>query len=353
MKFEGFRELLLKKSADPELENMIKFVRDDVLADIVFESLEKMARAKHKGDSANFALRDFGLEMDPELHPKMIHDALSHHASRYKAALQAGREDLANSHAKQLFKIVDMADQAQKHSQGKLHINAVSPHAWERQHKTDQLTEEDAPVRRGNKRAGQFRTDTKGWRYRGKDYSFLQGAPHESYAGEVSKHGHLGAYPLENIRVNGKYLHIEDVDPNELRGHEHHAFDKHPIMDHFHHSASKRTPEHDKAYLEAKEKYYDSPHIESYFDRHEKLETADPETYAQRGLKVSDPVHAEVEPLDISNIGKKKSTAAVSPKPKAASSGGDMDTKIQNIMNSELPDSIKQSIMGALGKDGK
>ena len=333
MKLDNFRELLLKKSADPELENMIRFVREDVLADIMVESLEKMARAKHKGDAANFALRDFGLEMDHEHEPKMIHDALSHHASQYKAALKDGRGELANSHAKQIFKIVDMADQAQKHSHGKLDVQAVSPHAWERNGKQDRLTEDDAPVRRGNKTAGQFRTDTKGWRYKGKDYSFLQQAPHDSYGNEVSKHGHMEAYPMEHIRINGKHLDIKDVPVEELKGHESHPFDHHPIMEHYSKPASKRTAEDDQKYISSKEAYHDSRYMQSYFDKHEQMESSDPEGYASRGSKPSDPVHAKVEPLNLDKP--KEASAAVSSQPKAEA-------------KTEVSDDFKQKMARAL-----
>ena len=335
MKLENFRELLLKKSADPALGNMIKFVRDDVLADIIVESLEKMARAKHKGDAANFALRDFGLEMDPEHEPKMIHDALSHHASQYKSALKNDRKDLANEHAKQLFQIMDMADQVQKHSTGKLDIQAVAPHPWERVGKQERLTEEDAPVRRGNKKAGQFRTDTKGWRYRGKDYDFLQGEPHDSYSNETEKHGHQGAYPIEHIRVNGKYLDIKDVPADKLNGFEKHPFDHHPIMDHYGKPASKRTADDDKAYMSAKEAHADSHHMENYFDKHEKMEEADPEGYASKGSKVSDPVHGLVTP---SAKPKEASVAVSEPAPK-------VDDK-SKIAEAKLPADVIRRLKG-------
>lgn len=338
MKLEGFRELLLKKSADADLDNMIRFVRDDILADIIVESLEKMARAKSKGDHANMALRDFGLEMDPELHPAMIHDALGHHASRYKAALRDNRKDLANSHAKQIFNIMDMADQAQKHSHGKLDIKAVPIHPWERNAKPDTFKarmdsiksrmdagEEvspreikwlsDNPVTRGKKKPGQYVSDTDGWRYRSKDYGFLQGAPHHSYSSEVEGHGHLGAYPMEEIRVNGKYVHIDDISSDDLKGYEQHPLDHHPIMDHYSKPASKRTPEHDQQYLDQKEKFYDSRHMESYWDKHEKLESSDPEAYSQRGSQASDPVHAEVEPLDLSKPKEVEPASAAVSKP--------------------------------------
>ena len=82
MKLKGFKELLAKKTDDPFLLNTLEYIQDDQLLVHVVESLEKMARSKHRGDAANLALRDFGVEMDPEHEPNMIHDALSHHASR-------------------------------------------------------------------------------------------------------------------------------------------------------------------------------------------------------------------------------------------------------------------------------
>jgi hypothetical protein len=239
----------------------------------------------------------------------MIHDALSHHASQYKAALKAGRKDLANSHAKQIFRTVDLADQAQGSSDGKLHIEAVSPHPWERNAKAKTFVESDGPVQRGNKKVGQFVNDTKGWRYRGSDYSFLQQAPHEAYSNEVRKHGNLGAYPMEQIRVNGKHLDIKDVDPADLKGHESHPFDHHPIMEHFETPAGSRTPEMDKQYTSDHDSYQGSPHMDKYFDKHDAMKEADPEGYASRGSKPSAPVHGEVSPLQIQRPEYKSDTA--------------------------------------------
>lgn len=297
VRLDSFREILIKKATNDEVVGLVKYIREDLLTDIILESLEKMARGRHKGDSANMALRDFGVEMDPELEPKMIYDALSHHASQYKSALKAGRDSLANEHARQLFKIMDMADQAQKHTGGKLSVEAVSPHAWERQSKLRQYTPEDAPVQRGTKKAGQFVTDTKGWRYRGKDYSFLQGPPHESYVGEVRKHGHTGAYPLEHIRVNGKYLDIQDVPPEDLKGFKPHEFDKHPILEHFSTPAHKHDEIAHSKYKQAEDEYLGSPHVESWWNKHSKL-MDDKESYAKRGSKPSEPVHPELPEND-------------------------------------------------------
>jgi hypothetical protein len=321
MKLDSFRDLLVKKSQDTSLQNLVKFMRDEVLADLVVESLEKMARASHKGDAANFAIRDFGTEMDPAHEPGMIHDALSHHVSNYKAALGSGNQNLANQHAKQAFRIIDMADQAQKHSHGKLQVEAVSPHAWERNSKSETFGDKmkrlqgakengqpisqkeeawlsDNPVTRGFKKPNQHITDTKGWRNRDNDLSFLQQAPHNSYAKEIRRHGHDNAYPFENIKINGKHVDVEDKPSNNY--YKSHPFDSHPIMNHFEESAGSRTPDRDKQYMEQRDQFADSPELNDYFNSQEKRKAADPKAFEHRGSTKSLPVHKQVEPLSVS-----------------------------------------------------
>jgi hypothetical protein len=340
MKLDSFRELLIKKTRDSSLENLISFVHDEVLADIVLESLEKMARAKHKGDAANVPIRDFGVEMDPELEPEMLRGALGHHISHYKAALRDGRKDLANDHARQVFRLVDMADQAQKHSQGKLHVEAVSPHPWERNAKARQFTAEDKPVLAGNKKPGQFVTDTKGWRHRGSDYGFLQQAPHESYSNEVRKHGHNKAYPLEQIRVNGKYVDVKDVPTQDLKGYEEHEFDKHPIMNHFEKPTSQRSPEDDTRWRTEHEAYQSSPHIDKHFEKQAASEAADPEAHAKSGSAPSMPVHA-----DVAGLNPKIDTPATSSAAPVAAPTADHRSA---IMSANLPDHIKAKLLEKL-----
>jgi hypothetical protein len=298
MKLDSFRDLLVKKSRDVSQQNLVKFMKDDLLAELVAESLEKMARASHKGDAANFAIRDFGTEMDPSHEPNMIHDALSHHASNYKAALNNGNKSVANQHAKQIYRIMDMADQAQKHSHGKLQVEAVSPHAWERNSKTNQYTADDDKVKDGSYKVGEFKTKTKGWRHRGNDCGFLQQAPHASYSQEIRRHGHDNAYPMEHMKVNGKHLDVEDVEaPNSYQPH---PFDSHPVMKHFEESAGSRTPDRDKEYLAERDKYATSPELDKYFSNQEAREKANPDAAKQRGTMKSNAVHKQVDPLDTS-----------------------------------------------------
>jgi hypothetical protein len=299
MKLDSFRELLAKKAQDVSMKNLIKFMKDDLFADLVYESLEKMATAKHRGDAANVSLRDFAEKVDPEYHPDMIHDALSHHASNYKAALNSGNHAVANKHAQQLFKIVDMADMAQKHSLGKLKVESVDPKPWERNHFLNQYEDHNDPkVQSGKYKIGDYKTKTKGWRYRGSDYGFLQQAPHESYAGEVRRHGHNNAYPMEEIKVNGKHIDVEDVKSPTV--YTPHPFDAHPIMQHFEESAKTRSPEKDKQYYSERDNFTESPELARYLASHEERQKANPEKHAQRGSVKSMPVHKQIDPLDTS-----------------------------------------------------
>jgi hypothetical protein len=314
-KVNSFKQLLLRKSKDASTSYLIKILDEEKLVDLMHESLEKMARASHKGRTANKSIRDFAKEMDPEIEPNMIHDALSHHASQYKAALGRDDQKLANEHAKKIFKIVDMADMAQGHSDGKLMIDAPSVQPWERHQKAERFSDrinelnekakngtisgseaewlKDNPVTRGNKKPSNFVSDTKGWKYRGSDYSFLKNAPHDSAENETKKTGHTGAYPVENIRVNGKYLDISDIDPKELKGHESHPLDAHPIMDHFDEPVTRRGPERDEAFTKEHEAYKSSPHMDKYFSDLESKEAKDPAAFAARGSKKSNSVHSD------------------------------------------------------------
>jgi len=291
MALESFRELLIKRSEDPELTALIKFIRGDIIIDIVHESLEKMARAKHKGIAANNAVRHFATEMDPETIPRMIHDALGHHVSGYKKAINSGNKDVANEHAREVFRIVDMADLARKHTEGKLDVSAPALQPWERNGKTNKYTADDAKVKEGKYQVGEFKTKTKGFSYRGKDFSWLQNNPHESYQKEINQTGQRSAYPFEDIKVNGKSIVVNDN--HNTAGFTKHEFDKHPIMTHFEESTKSRTPERDQEYRNKAEAYEEGPHMGSYFDRHEKMMNEDPEEYARRGSYKASPVHSK------------------------------------------------------------
>ena len=296
MKIDSFRELLIKKAyGDPTLQAFAKYVKDELIIEYALEALEKMARASHKGDTANFALRDFASEMDPGTEPHMIRDALGHHVSHYKAALKAGNSALANQHASQAYKIMNMADRVQKHSGGKLSFEHVSPHAWERNKFTQTYDKDHPKVVEGKYKPGDFTIKTKGLNYKGSDFGFLQKPPHGSYAKEIKRHGHDKAYPFEHMRVNGKYIPVEDIESSG--GYQEHPFDKHPILGHFDDPVHSRAPSEDQRYMTERDKFYnESPHMEDYFNKQAELEAKDPAAFTARGSKPSGPVHGGSAP---------------------------------------------------------
>lgn len=226
MKINSFKELLVKKAeGNSNLIALIKSTKDEFFNNRILEILEKMAEDKRRPRSSNRAVQHFGdysLDDTGDM-SNMIHDALSHHASHYKAALKDDKQHLANQHMRKIHNIMHLSrklghDGVMDHGGGKLKIEAVDPKPWERS---------GFPAEHQGK-SKKFVTDTKGWSRDGSDYGYMQMNPHEHYAKEIQDHGHSGGYPLEEMKVNGKHLHIdESVSP---RGYEGHEFDEHPIL---------------------------------------------------------------------------------------------------------------------------
>ena len=205
---------------------------------------------------------------------------------------------------RQIFKYMHLSDKLTKdagaehinHAPGALKVEAVDPKPWE-YHMRKEAYDNSVASGRTPKKV----SDTKGWgNHSRKDYSWLQKAPHEQYLKEVAGHGHNGAYPLEEIKVNGKYIHIDD-DPHTGK-YEDHPFDNHPIMRKFHVSNNSAEFKGDRfrKYLESVGDYNRSDHMDRYYDKHDKLRELDPDGYGLRGSKKSDAIHNPVEvPLAI------------------------------------------------------
>lgn len=252
---------------------------------------------------------DFGAKMEPEREPHMIREALGHHASRYKAALGKGDEKLANEHAGHFFRILNMVHKAEPHSHGKLQVQAVPVQPWERNHPSRSETyaqrmardpvyaAKDNPYKRGKKKAHQYVEDTKGFAFEPakNDWSVLRAAPHASYSREVSKHGHNGPYPMEQTKINGKYITIDDsVDPHD--GNKLHPFDSHPILTHYNHPVTKRTAKDEATYHAQRDAYLGSDHMDRHYAQQDSVSGDE-----NRGLMPSAPVHGEGGPrLDVS-----------------------------------------------------
>lgn len=327
MKLNNFKELLLKKSEDNQnLQVLIKYIRDDYLVDHVIESLEKMA-ASYSKKNPNHAVMHFGTHMDKDTEGEMIHDAVSHHASHYKAALDAGNNKVADQHMSQVFKMMHMGDKLTKdglndHSHGKLKIEAVDPKPWER---AKYATKNDQ---------GKFKTDTKGWSRQGANpnYDFLRSAPHESYKEEVKTHGHSGAYPLEEMKINDKHVHIDDVEHSGKF--EPHSFDSHPIMSHYSRSPKAHDSLNHDNYLKEHDDFHgDGGGIDSYFDS---VEARDPKEHEARGSVKAGAIHKKVDGLNLDDAPvveetKAEAVSAEPELPKKAPSLDEMKAKLAAI----------------------
>lgn len=336
MKLDNFKELLAKKAEDnPNLQLLIKYMRDEYLVEHVVESLNKMARS-YSNKNANAAIMHFGTHMDPETEGNMIRDALSHHASHYKSALNSGNESLADQHMRKIFQIMHMSEKLTRdglsdHSGGKLKVEAIDPKPWER-----------SGYSNISEKSGKFSTDTKGWSRDSGKYSWLRGSPHEAYGKETEAHGHKDSYPLNQIKVNGKYLHVDEVEPT--KDFVPHEFDTHPIMKYYKASPSSHTSENQQDYLSAYDAFSDN--IDKYLD---KLDTI--KDYDTRGLNVPESIHKPIQSVDklkdISTQNAQQSKAIgpskveqapkanITEKPSEPSQVNDIQAKLKQIMGKD------------------
>ena len=316
MKLYNFRELLIKK-AGPELENLLRLIHEDVLVDLAFESLEKMA--DNKGTKANSAITSFAGSMD-DVGANMLHDALGHHVSKYKAALNAGNREAADKHLERTVHLADFASKASKHSHGKLEFEHVPMNAWEMNYTGDaKRVDKNGRTKyvQDQKGTGRRLPATKREGTMFPDYRYLEQSPHESYKHPSRLRGHTGSYPLEEMKINGKHI---VVDPDAAHGgsYEEHEFDKHPIFagetnargdtkPTWEHSEKYRTDDHRSKFADSLHKWdTESEHMDNWLDRHEAMEEADPEGYAARGSEMSKPamdgVSKEPKELDVDKI---------------------------------------------------
>jgi len=271
MNLDSFKELLLRKTSDNNLKTVIEYIDDTVLLAHVFESLEKMAqhRAGSSTTKANQLVHQFAGMIDPhDLH--QMRDAMAHHAARFGAAIKAGHKDVANKHAKQWVKLNDLARKVQSASGADIGWHMpVDIKAW-------QANVEKAPghksIDSGNSKSKSYyydrskdRIDLPGLQYHYNktppDYMHLAEAPAPHKAGansqsqyikEIldSKHEdskgeeryHNGPYPMEHVKIGGRYPDIASQDVSEIGSYKQHEFDKHPIVDYFTHKEADLKP---------------------------------------------------------------------------------------------------------------
>lgn len=286
MKLEGLRQVLLRKTHDDSyLNTLIQHMSDEKLTEYVVESLSKMAQKKDfLGSHANHAEREFASKMDSDVEGAMLHDALSHHASKYRAALKAGRDDLATNHARQFRKLVSLGLRAQNHSNGQLNIEAPDIKPWERNAYTATKDGETGHQQK------HYNTATKGFHTKAAGHDWMRKPPHWSYKGDPTAEKYKDQpYPMHDVKVNGKYLHIEDHEP--ISDYQPHEFDSHPVMAHVNRSDLHIKDEDRQKYIDEHHGWEEHPHALSWAERHEKMAEEDPEGYMARGSKPSMNAH--------------------------------------------------------------
>lgn len=333
MSLQNFRDLLLEKANDPSVCDLIKSFTDAELNSLLVDALEK-SRSSFKGADAGYAIKKFGADFNEGI-DTLARDALSHHASRYKAALKANRPDIANKHMDKYMQTLNVLDKASPHSDGNIKVHYVDPKPWERN--VYQERKKDDPT--------SFSTDTRGLNRTGaKWHEALTRAPHEAYSSEIEGHGYAKAYPLEKNKVNDKYIHIKDIDPSTISSFEGHPFDEHPVFKYMStpknltaEQHAERNMRHDEEVNDYMDKH--GERLGNILDEHETQKAENPDEYHKRHNMESSQVHDDVEPLDFAknkqlgigqgNKGSRgKAPAASSP---SAAGSPDIQSMIANI----------------------
>lgn len=319
MELKGFRELLLKKAAnDPTLQTIIDVMKDELIAEKVLESLEKMARPQASmGRSANAAITAYGNQMKNK-DVEMMRDALAHHINHYRSALQHGKRDIADQHLNKIIPMMHLAARAGSHSGGQLGLDYVPLEPWE----TNYTSTERRPE------TGKLKEGTKGLRRRLNsvsrdknprsvpDYRYLEMAPHEGHA-DSKKSPHKGGYPFEEIQLGNPakidakeaYLHLHDVGPQDAFVA--HPFDEHPIHAFAEEKQDSLSPEHMNDFAQKMQDWHGSEHNAKWMEGVKQLHAKDPEAFKARGktkpghhfdgIKLLDQPH-KASSVDVANL---------------------------------------------------
>lgn len=294
MLFKSLRELLLRKTVgDDNIQTILRLADDDMLADKVLESLEKMATYKRAAAQPNASLAHFVDEMRAEkdatgMEPTsaaLVRDAMGHHASAYRSALASGDTAKADKHAQQFVRYGHLAHKISRDAPGLMDMDAPDLQPW--QHGQPHFVDP-------SKGSGQNLT---GWKSHSDvsknkgDFSWMRGAPHSARAKEVfakphskdeagNPQYHDGPYPMEHAKINGKHVSLHEGAEGE------HPMDSHPIMKVFHHSDTKHGAYEASKYQNDLASYLSSPKAEEASNLLERA--MDPEAGKKPGPSVHD-----------------------------------------------------------------
>lgn len=297
MELNSFRELLLKKAEDnPTLKTLIHFMRDDLIAEKVIESLEKMAKPHASmGRFANGAITSWANQMKNK-DVEMLRDALSHHVSHYKSALKNGKRGIADQHLNKIIPLMHLAARATMHSGGQLGFDYVPTEPWESNYTTLSRRPETNKLKEGTKGLNRRPKATdRSVNERGvPDYRYLEMEPHPGHPDQKSS-AHKGGYPFEEIQIgnpakidaNEAYLHINDVGPQEH--YQGHPFDTHPIHGVADVRQDSLTPDKMQQFADSMHHWHGGEHNANWMQSMKDTHAKDPEAFKGRGK--TKPVH--------------------------------------------------------------
>ena len=297
MGLNNFKELLVKKTDDESIQFLLKHIKDNVLVDMVYEKLEKMATM---GNGAKDIVTTWAGGSDEHDH-EMLRDALGHHVTKYNAANKAGDKEAGDKHLNRAMNLMNFGAQAMEHSD--LKFEHVPTKAWEMNYSGSE--------RNPN---GRFKSDPEGLKRRltgpnGKfpDHRYLEQEPHEAYVnGKAGKKigEHRGAYPFEEIKINGRHIDI-DHDHEHSGAYEDHEFDHYPAFKNRHNTGYRQQPWEkglDKG-QDAIDKHddeienWEDEHGDNYRQRKAEGIKADPEGHENRGMEPSEGMGSRKEKL--------------------------------------------------------
>lgn len=276
MSLSSLKQILIKKAEESAVvKNYLDSLNQDDFASMVIESLKKMAaHGQHagRGKKPNSMLTHFANTLTSNADVAIIRDALSHHLSHYKSALQNGQREKADAHLAKIFPLMHLIHKTSANSHGRLNHTAANSKPWEMNYTTD----EKGPN-------GRFKRLTEGWKVRaatkrardGKsipNYRFVEMAPHLGHGDLRPEHENSG-YPWEDIQVgsnedvlnNRAYLYDKEVSP-EQSSFVAHPFDKHPIHAIFDEPGADHDESHVEKHAKDLDNWHSSPEYQKAFD---------------------------------------------------------------------------------------
>jgi hypothetical protein len=289
MSFQSLKQLLLRKTNNEELDRYIELLGNSGFMSFVSESLNKMASNKNN-DANNHAMNWYAKHSLPT-HTDMYRDALGHHTSHYKAALESGNKELADKHMSQAMRLLNFGSRMGSHSYtdhngdhveggDKLNLDAVPDQPWQKWSQQQPKGNFGVILKKPSEKS---------------NYDHLRGSPHghKDYAMEIDGHRKRGndftsGWPAEQTKVNGKYIDVDHEleSPGEYKEH---AFDSHPVLDYYSKPQAKMTDEDHANFIDKAVKWHspDNKKVNDWFDAQDAKPMSD-------GSTASAPVHPEL-----------------------------------------------------------